>query len=104
MFAALHQLQWLSLHDNRLQGLQAGAMAGLGQLTFLDMSNNQLQLDHNTYPPGVFSPLTSLHELRLIDNNDRLEGEYPNNVFTPLSRLQTMSIDTFSDTEFWVCF
>nr|KAG5695320.1 hypothetical protein BaRGS_006544 [Batillaria attramentaria] len=75
-------------------------MAGLAQLTFLDMSNNQLQLDHNIYPPGVFSPLTSLHELRLIDNDDRLEGVYPNNVFTPLSRLQTMSIDTFSDTEF----
>ncbi|KAK7481393.1 hypothetical protein BaRGS_00027349 [Batillaria attramentaria] len=103
-FAALHQLQWLSLHDNRLQGLQAGAMAGLAQLTFLEMSNNQLQLDHNTYPPGVFSPLTSLLELRLIDNDDRLEGEYPNNVFTPLSRLQTMSIDTFSDTEFGSAF
>ncbi|KAK7481411.1 hypothetical protein BaRGS_00027367 [Batillaria attramentaria] len=103
-FAALHQLQWLSLHDNRLQGLQAGAMAGLAQLTFLDMSNNQLQLDHNTYPPGVFSPLTSLLELRLVDNDERPEGEYPENVFNSLSSLQFLSIDTFSETEFGSAF
>ncbi|KAK7481396.1 hypothetical protein BaRGS_00027352 [Batillaria attramentaria] len=103
-FAALHQLQWLSLRDNRLQGLQAGAMTGLGQLTFLDMSNNQLQLDHITYPPGVFSPLTSLQELRLIGNDDRWEGEYPENVFTHLSRLHTLTIDTFSNGEFGSAF
>nr|KAG5689581.1 hypothetical protein BaRGS_021102 [Batillaria attramentaria] len=88
-FAPLQQLEWLSLHDNRLQSLQVDAMTGLGQLTFLDMSNNQLQLDYHTYPPGVFHPLTFLQELKLHGNDDRTRAW---RLFKNLELLQTLDL------------
>nr|KAG5695325.1 hypothetical protein BaRGS_006549 [Batillaria attramentaria] len=73
-------------------------MAGLAQLTFLDMSNNQLQLDHKRLPAWRLqsrSPLF-LNSDWLTMTKDR-EGEYPENVFNSLSSLQFLSIDTFSE-------
>ncbi|KAK7501700.1 hypothetical protein BaRGS_00007131 [Batillaria attramentaria] len=98
-FAKLHQLQWLSLASNKLRNLQVDAMDGLEQLIVLDLSNNHLQLDHDTYPHGVFDSLTSLQELYLSQNDDRSDGKYPD-VFGSLIHLKTLSIDTFSEEEF----
>nr|KAG5712276.1 hypothetical protein BaRGS_023855 [Batillaria attramentaria] len=91
IFSSLQQLQWLSLQDNHLKSLEVNAMTGLGQLTFLDISSNQLRLNYDTYPPGVFHPLTSLQELKLHGNDDRWEGEYPEDIFKPLSDLRTLN-------------
>nr|KAG5709965.1 hypothetical protein BaRGS_030007 [Batillaria attramentaria] len=70
-----NMLQWLSLASNKLRNLQADAMDGLEQLIVLDLSNNHLQLDHDTYPHGVFDSLTSLQELYLSQNDDRSDGK-----------------------------
>nr|KAG5706840.1 hypothetical protein BaRGS_004175 [Batillaria attramentaria] len=81
-FAQLRQLRWLSLQDNRLQSLQAGAMSGLGQLTFLDLSKNKLKASRHTYPLDIFDPLVSLEELLLLNIADsRLQGIVHNALF-----------------------
>ncbi|KAK7501699.1 hypothetical protein BaRGS_00007130 [Batillaria attramentaria] len=103
-FLAFEELEWLSVHGNRLAGLEADAMSGLEKLVFLDMSYNRLQLTRQTYPLGVLDPLTSLQQLYLYGNDDRFNGEYPEGMFRTLSNLRTLSIDTFARGTFGTSF
>ncbi|KAK7496179.1 hypothetical protein BaRGS_00012589 [Batillaria attramentaria] len=99
----LRQLQKLSLQDNQLSRLEREAFSGLSQLLELDLSNNNLLLDHFAYPPGVFSPLVALQSLYVNNNDERIEGSYPENVLA-LRSLKNLSIDAFYDAQFGPAF
>ena len=99
-FSHLPRLTWLSLSSNRLHQLQAGAMLGLHTLTYLDLTFNHLQMTSQSLPPGVFAPLSSLHDLHLHHNHDSFHGEYPADVFNHLVSLRYLAPDTFSTVHF----
>ena len=99
-FSHLPRLTWLSLSSNRLHKLQAGAMLGLHNLTDLDLTYNQLQMTSQSLPPGVFAPLSTLHSLRLHNNDDSHVGQYPPDVFNDLVSLRYLAPDTFSTAHF----
>ena len=99
-FSHLPQLTWLSLNSNRLHQLQAGAMLGLHNLTYLDLTFNKLQMTSQSLPPGVFAPLSSLHDLHLHNNDQNGNGQYPANVFNDLVSLRYLALDTFSTVHF----
>ncbi|KAK7496124.1 hypothetical protein BaRGS_00012534 [Batillaria attramentaria] len=99
----LRQLQKLSLQNNQLFRLEREAFSGLSQLLELDLSNNNLRLDHFAYPPGVFSPLVALQSLYMNNNDERIEGSYPENVLE-LRSLKNLSIDAFYDAQFGPAF
>ena len=100
IFSHLPQLTWLSLRSNRLHKLQVGAMLGLHKLTYLDLTFNQLQMTSQSLPPGVFAPLSTLHSLRLHNNDDSHVGQYPPDVFNDLVSLRYLAPDTFSTVHF----
>ena len=99
-FSHLPQLNWLSLRSNHLHKLQVGAMLSLHNLTYLDLTFNQLQMTSQSLPPGVFSPLSTLHSLRLDHNDDRYDRQYPPDVFNDLVSLRYLAPDTFSTVHF----
>jgi hypothetical protein len=67
----------------------------LFRLQHLDLSSNYLRM--KDLPPGVFSPVGALQSLRLQGNDDGRVGEYPLNVFSALTALETVSIDSFRE-------
>ena len=64
VFYGVSQLEYLSLHSNRLSALDADVFSGLSALQTLSLRNNQL----SSLPDGVFSGLTSLDTLNLSGN------------------------------------
>ena len=99
-FSHLPELTWLSLQSNRLYKLQAGAMLGLTNLTSLDLTYNQLRMTSQSLPAGVFGSLSSLCVLRLHNNDDSHDGQYPPDVFNGLVSLRYLALDTFSAVYF----
>ena len=99
-FSHLSQLTWLGLSSNHLHKLQAGAMQGLHHLAYLDLTYNQLQMTSQSLPPGIFSPLSTLYDLRLHHNDYSHDGQYPPGVFNDLVSLRYLAPDTFSTVHF----
>ena len=76
----------LSLFRQGITSLTAADFAGLGNLTLLDLQENQL----SNLPADVFSALVRLSELSLGDN--RLSG-LPGGLFVGLSHLTTLELN-----------
>lgn len=103
-FVHMSHLLRLDLQSNALVMLNRDAFVGLGHLVDLDLSLNQLLLNNLVFPAGVFSPLIALQNLIMHGNDKRVAGQYPENVFTPLTSLSSLSIDTYYDSHFGTAF
>ena len=95
-----YKLKYLIARGNQLKYLEFESFYGCESLQTLDVSLNLLDYNNVTFQTGVFKPLTSLITLHLEENLKNPNGVYPEDVFTPLYRLENLYIDTFSTTYF----
>ena len=79
--------------------LQEYCLAGLGNLTYLDLQGNRLSIYGTDLPQNVFWPVPKLSTLELRYNGGRY-SQYNVQVFTVLSHLETLGIDGASDLYF----
>ncbi|XP_046570528.1 toll-like receptor 3 [Haliotis rubra] len=94
-FVRLPRLLSLTIAYSQVSRLETNAFKGLTRLLSLHLDHNNLQLDNDTYPEHVFSPLQSLTELNIGYNDCRISGSAPDWVFKWLMNLETLTIDTF---------
>ncbi|XP_046556584.1 toll-like receptor 4 [Haliotis rubra] len=94
-FVRLPRLLSLTIAYSQVSRLETNAFKGLTRLLSLHLHHNNLQLDNDTYPEHVFSPLQSLTELNIGYNDCRISGSAPDWVFKWLMNLETLTIDTF---------
>ena len=100
VFLGLSHLSQLDLSHNQLTVISDRAFVHLTALTSLNLDHNGLKMTSQSLPPGVFAPLSTLHSLRLHNNDDSHVGQYPPDVFNDLVSLRYLAPDTFSTVHF----
>ncbi|XP_012938274.1 toll-like receptor 2 [Aplysia californica] len=97
-FAHLLQLRWLSVRNNRIERIEQSTFENLVHLEYLNLEYNQLKLSSESYPPGLFSPLTQLKTLRLAhQRSEHLSSSYPEDFIFNVSGLHALSIPTLGE-------
>ncbi|KAH9514940.1 hypothetical protein Btru_021444 [Bulinus truncatus] len=90
-FSHLRQLSYLSLRDNKIFSIESKAFEGLYQLQILDLYNNEIDFANDSIPESIFSPLTNLRKLNIVQNiNLRSHGK---EIFRPLVSLESLSLN-----------
>ncbi|KAH9514942.1 hypothetical protein Btru_021452 [Bulinus truncatus] len=94
-FSHLRQLSYLSLRDNKIFSIESKAFEGLYQLQILDLYNNEIDFANDSIPESIFSPLTNLRKLNVVQNtNLRSHGK---EFFRPLVNLESLSLNVLGD-------
>ncbi|XP_071103210.1 toll-like receptor 4 [Haliotis cracherodii] len=105
-FLELSRLRDLDFSFNSLTRLERGALRGLVSLEGLNMANNHLHLNIESYPIGVFSELKKLQVLDIQNNIDdatvALNTGYPD--VTGLVELRVFRSDTIFTLQFGEAF
>ncbi|XP_076445602.1 uncharacterized protein LOC143283303 [Babylonia areolata] len=100
-FTDLIRLRTLTVSSNHLHRLEPLAFVGLGLLTKLNLNMNQLLVQQNALPPGVFAPLKFVRVFSLDYNADDASTDgFPQAVFNDLVSVENISIDSFYDPYF----
>ncbi|OWF49735.1 Toll-like receptor 2 type-1 [Mizuhopecten yessoensis] len=98
----LHQLNKLILSSNGLSMISSGAVDGLQNLKYLDLSNNLLE--NSSFDVFAFQPLIRLTHLDLRQNRLHLKETYPEHAIAYLSQVETLKIDVFEGFRFGIGF
>ncbi|KAK7112988.1 toll-like receptor 4 [Littorina saxatilis] len=101
----LGKLAILDLSHNYLNSLSEHLFQDVRALQSLNLSQNQIPLNNNAYPLGVFAMLSNtLTELRLEGNCDasysRENFSYPDKTFYQLTSLKYLQLDGLPNLEF----
>ena len=96
-FSKGYNIKVLTVTKNRLEYISPRAFDGLNALEILDLSHNFLKLNNGMWRYELFRGLTNLKVLDLSNNgNDNIEdGEFQNNIFNGVERLESLVLDTF---------
>ncbi|XP_059144753.1 toll-like receptor 4 [Physella acuta] len=97
-FNHLENLRVLNLSYNRIQFIDPNAFDGLINLEILSLEFNQLSMSGKSLPPNIFSQLTNLKDLGLLQGNQSNTDQYPNDLFSPLINLEHLTLDTAGET------
>ncbi|XP_060074330.1 toll-like receptor 4 [Ylistrum balloti] len=97
-FKDLLNLQHLILARNGMHSITPGTFDILGNLTYLDLSYNDLE--HSAFDSSVFKRLHQLRFLYLHGNRFHLKKIYPENAISFLTSLQNLRIDIFNGFQF----
>eukprot|EP00048_Salpingoeca_helianthica_P013845 m.209283 g.209283 ORF g.209283 m.209283 type:complete len:1267 (+) comp15552_c1_seq11:120-3920(+) len=88
LFSNLTSLQALYLYENPVTLLPPGIFSALSKVTLLDLANmGYIQLSPMTYPANLFSTMTSLQTLFLVNTNF---GQFPLSLFSNNTTLQAI--------------
>lgn len=87
IFGSLKNLNTLDLSENKLMSFPETLFYELSKLKVLDFYRNNLTI----LPPNIFSKLLSLEELCFFGNNDVNVWTLPQEMFTSLPKLKTLS-------------
>ena len=95
------QLLYLDLSFNSLSNLTGNPFVNLTQLSYLNMSNNNLSYIEHMYPPALFQDLKNLTHLNIQANNNpsALELSYPL-AMAKLERLESLYLDGIDEGGF----
>lgn len=97
-------LKYLDLAKNKISKLRNDKLVPFStshNIISLNLSNNLLSLDNETYHPGVFQNLKYLKYLDISNNSNEYKSYYcPDQVFQDLSSLQSLLIDGVKNITF----
>ncbi|KAH9514939.1 hypothetical protein Btru_021443, partial [Bulinus truncatus] len=94
-FSHLSQLSYLSLRDNKISSIESRAFEGLYQLQILDLYNNEIDFANDSIPESIFSPLTNLRKLNVVQNTKL--SSHGKEIFRPLVSLESLSLNVMGD-------
>ncbi|XP_067659232.1 toll-like receptor 4 [Haliotis asinina] len=100
------KLRYIDASFNKLNALNSKTLVNLPDLTTLDLHGNFLQLDNQTFPPGLFKYQKKL-EVLLLHNNSRVGRQimkYPDETFSDLTSLKVLRVDGLDNPVFGVGF
>ncbi|XP_050393690.1 toll-like receptor 4 [Patella vulgata] len=87
------KLSFLDISNNRITRLNRFSFFGLDTLITLDLHSNNINMEPENYPIGVFNSLVNLQTLDISSNNAGSIVEYPNESFSTLWSLETLKLD-----------
>ncbi|KAK6187917.1 hypothetical protein SNE40_005837 [Patella caerulea] len=86
------KLSFLDISNNSITRLNRFSFFGLDTLITLNLHNNKINMEPESYPIGVFKSLVNLQTLD-ISSNDGSIIEYPSESFSALLSLETLKMD-----------
>ncbi|KAH9499016.1 hypothetical protein Btru_004221 [Bulinus truncatus] len=102
-FTRYRHLLFLDLSFNSINSLNHSSFHGHDNLRHLNLYRNRLMMYGDTFPEGVFRPLTALNELVLNGNHDDVSSDllkYPDQALSLLVNLKHLSLDGLRNKTF----
>ncbi|KAH9524862.1 hypothetical protein Btru_028071 [Bulinus truncatus] len=75
--------------------IESRAFEGLYQLQILDLYNNEIDFANDSIPESIFSPLTNLRKLNVVQNTNL--SSHGKEIFRPLVSLESLSLNVMGD-------
>lgn len=99
-FKGCRSLVRLAVSSNALSKIEEQAFEDTENLAELDLVENLLSFERNSFPENAFRPLRKLTDLRMQRNNWKNSTEYPTWIFGELANLRTLTIDGLPNVTF----